>query len=197
MDPLTVATSFATIVSLIGMYRTEKSGRDAESYEDFLAWLRTHRHDQIVEMLSDNQQIGKSTRGLIEAQHDEVKQSLEAINEVVCNIAAQIQATAPLASAMAIESSVSDQAVGILAQLNGHDASTFLESCTLSGTNYLLLNGDRGELKVEDERFIEDDLNTLCEYGLLRFDINSQGCRIFHLTRNGAKLGEKAKLNPV
>jgi hypothetical protein len=189
MDPLTLATSFATIISLIGMYRSEKSEREDESYDDFVGWLQRHQHEKLVELLADNQQIAKSTKALIEAQHQSVMESLSAINKVVCDIAAQIGNVAPLAQAMAVESSISDQAIGILTQLNRHEASKFLEARYLSGTDYALLNGDRGQLSITDSRFIEDDLNTLCEYGLLRLDFNAQGSRLFHLTRSGAQVG--------
>jgi hypothetical protein len=192
MDPLTLATSFATIISLIGMYRSEKSGREDVSYDDFVGWLQRHQHEQLVELLADNQQIAKSTKGLIEAQHEAVMEGLSAINKVVCDIAAQIGSVAPLAQAMAVESSISDQAIGILVQLDGHDASKFLEASYLNGTDYILLNGDRSQLTIADKRFIEDDLNTLCEYGLLRLDLNAQGSRLFHLTRSGAHVGARA-----
>jgi hypothetical protein len=45
-----------------------------------------------------------------------------------------------------------------------------------------------GNLEVSDERFVDDDLQTLCELGMLRPDI-SQGSRKFVITRQGAKVG--------
>lgn len=43
-------------------------------------------------------------------------------------------------------------------------------------------------LEITEQRFVEDDLNTLVEYGLLRHDYNPKGDNIYIFTRAASRL---------
>ena len=59
----------------------------------------------------------------------------------------------------------------------------------MSGTTYQTTDGQTKVLTINVPRFIEDDLNTLSELGLLRVDYGSRGDRFFIITRSGATVG--------
>ena len=54
MDPLSGATAFATIVSLVGQYRAERERGNHADPHDFLAWLMESKHDEIRQALESN-----------------------------------------------------------------------------------------------------------------------------------------------
>ena len=51
MDPLTAATTFATLVGLICNYRQEKGGRKALDHQKFIEWLEYHRHEELKNLI--------------------------------------------------------------------------------------------------------------------------------------------------
>ena len=55
-----------------------------------------------------------------------------------------------------------------------------------------MLVGASGNLDVTDPRFIEDDLNTLVELGILRLKHGSKGTKQFVITRQAVVLAESA-----
>ena len=74
---------------------------------------------------------------------------------------------------------------------NEENPRGFWENTYLDSITYDILDvvGTRGHLKCRDLRFIEDDLLTLCELGLLRLDVKPGNVRFFWITRAGATLG--------
>ena len=57
----------------------------------------------------------------------------------------------------------------------------------MGGTHYQVMDGD-GMIEIEEQRFVDDDLNQLVDLSLLRGDYNSQGGRVFYITRAAIKL---------
>ena len=191
MDPLPIASGFATIVSLIGMYRAERRANEAASYEDFVAWLRTSRHDKIVELLADNAQLAASTKEVLTRQHDEVMDGIAGLERMMTDLGARFELFAPLAQALSAQSSISDQVVSILRQMNQADARRFLAFTTRGGLECMYLDGVEGGPDIEEPRFLEDDLDTLVGFGLLMQDWNESGDPIYIITRSGALLGNQ------
>lgn len=189
MEPLTLASAFASIVGLLGVFKSETRADESQDFNQFIAWLQTHRHEQLANLILDNAQLVQSLRTLTEARHDEVLAKLESLDEVLSGVASHLAAFKPLADAVRANTHISHQAISILRQLNATSASRFLEVRTSSGLRYHLMDDKTGMLQIDDERFIEDDLLSLCEYGLLRLDYGSRGSRIFIITRVGAAVG--------
>ena len=190
MEPLTLATSFATIVGLLNVFKSQADAREAKDLNQFLDWLQRHRHDQLVNLIQDNQQLAASLVPLIEGQHEEVMAQLARLNDLLSSLARHVAGFTPLVEASHSATMISDQAVSILHQMNAARASRCLEIRSQGGIVYEMLDGTHGRLTITDERFIEDDLATLCEFGLLRLDYNATGGRIFIITRAGASLAE-------
>ena len=51
IEPITAATAFATIISLIGQYRSEQSGTEQRDFDDFQLWLENNHQNEVLESI--------------------------------------------------------------------------------------------------------------------------------------------------
>ena len=188
MDPLSIAMMFSSIVGLVGLFKSERRANATATKDEFFDWLRTHQHDQLAALILDNAELARSLEGLLAGQHEEVLAKLNNLDRVLTEVASHIEGFKPLADAMQVESQLSEQAIGILRQLNEAGSSQFLELDSVLGNDYVM-GGGGDMLDVPDPRFIESDLNTLIGFGLLLPGTTSQGTRLFTITRAGAAVG--------
>lgn len=190
MEPITLATAFASIVGLLRVYKAEAQDLEGRDFGKYIDWLRRQEHNQLVDLIQGNADLASSVRDLIEDQHHEVMAKLESLDNVLASVARHIDVFRPLADVVR-GSQLSDQAISVLRQLNEANSSRFFEITDSTGTHYAMLDVS-GTVQVSEPRFISDDLLTLCEFGLLRLEHNSQGGRVFVITRAGAALGGSA-----
>lgn len=190
MEPLTTASAFASIVGLLAIFKSEQRAEESETVEQYVDWLRRQEHEQLATLIQNNTLLSKSLQALLSQQHDEVMSKLHALDQVLSDVARHVKGFQEIAEAVTVQTFLSDQAVSILRQINEANSSKLIEIKTLSGTTYQTLDGQKMVLTIGDPRFIEDDLNTLCELGLLRMDFGGAGSRLFLITRAGASVGE-------
>jgi hypothetical protein len=191
MEPITVATAFASLIGLIRVYKAEVQEPEARDYARYLDWLRRQEHGQVVDLIEGNTDLARSVRDLIEDQHRQVMAKLELLDRILADVARNIDVFQPIADAVRV-SQLSDQAVSVLRQMNAANSRKFLEIEMLSGTEYEMLDTE-GAIRGSEPRFMTDDLLTLCELGLLRLELNGQGNRVFVITRAGAAVGGESK----
>lgn len=185
MDPV---TAFATIVGLVSCFKSERRASSDDEYRDFIAWLSDKRHIEVVQGLASNHNLMNATQALLSRNHDEVVASLRALDTSIVELASRIDAFRGIASALAPNSQLSTQALSILKQLNDSNGSVILEIKLMDGARYQVLDARAGgQIDVEDFRFIDDDLQKLCDLGLLRPDFNSKGGRLFRITRSSVR----------
>lgn len=189
MEPLTTAAAFASIVSLLGLFKSERRADESATLDQYIDWLRRREHEQLADLIQGNTDLSHSLKSLLSQNHDEVMAKLHSLDQVLSEVASHLVDFKPIADAMAIQSRISDQAIQILHQLNEAEASRFMELKTFGGTSYQIWDGKRGVIEITDTRFIEDDLATLCNLGLLMPDYGSRGDRFFTITRAGAAVG--------
>jgi len=187
MGPITTATAFGAIVGLVGTYKAGVDDRKGRDFDAYIDWLRRQEHKQLVDLILGNKDMAEAVRVLVEDQHNEVMAKLEELNKIMVGVAKHIETFQPLASVIGGKE-LSDQAVSVLRQLNKANSTGFLEIETMAGATYSMLDKP-GEIQINELRFIDDDLTILCEYDLLRPDYNTQGGRLFKITRTGAALG--------
>lgn len=182
MDLLTSATTFATIVGLLSNFKSERSGGELS---DFIAWLKQKNHEDVASNIASNKSLVSELSQILATNHDELCEKLSALNDIIAGIASNISLFSALASSTNPESIISDQAVSIIRQLVESGAKEFLEIKVKTGDpdTYTLM-GVPGEIKYNEPRFMEDDLNTLVALGLLRLEFGSRGSRRFQVTRN-------------
>jgi hypothetical protein len=194
MEPITVATSFASIVGLLSIFKSEGKSREGDTLEDFIEWLRRREHEQVVDLILKNTQLSRSLGEIVQVQHEQILARLAELDAVLADVASHVAVFQSLADAVRIQSHLSDQSVSILRQLNDAHASKFVE---LPGgrreTIFEMLDGIRGRIRVTEPRFVDSDLSKLCELGLLLPSFGSNGGRIFTITRSGSTVGGKAE----
>ncbi len=185
-------TAFVSLVGLLAIWKGERSGIKSQDMQQFLEWLRRHDHEQLLNLIQTNTEIGTAIQSLLENQHEEVLQRFTKLDATLASVASRISGFEGLALAMRTQPVISEQAFSILAQMNTIGTSALLEVRTREGLTFI--PADRhgpGNVTIAEPRFIEDDMMVLVELGLLRLDYGSKGSRIFRITREGAALGSK------
>lgn len=188
MDPLTLASSFAAIVGLMGNFSAEHQSSANNNYRDFLVWLLEKNHKELHNLITSDQKLGHGIQALLSQNHEVILAKLESLNSMIASVAAHFDGFKDIALAIQPNGNLSDQAVSMLRQLCDSGGSKFLEMKYMGGSAYQILDATSGvgQIEMPDPRFLEDDLGTLCELGFLRPEFNSQGHRLFHLTRQAA-----------
>ncbi len=182
-----IAESFATIVGLLGQYRTEKGSQAQLEYNDFMEWLAKTNHDDVKSLLEMNTNATIYIKALLNQDHKIFKKKLERIEAAIIAFASTIEGFDALAKAVSPDSVLSDQAVSILKQFQKSCASKALGLKMMSGTQYMFIDAS-GTIEITEPRFVEDDLNTLIEYGLLRHEYNSKDDNVYIFTRAASRL---------
>ena len=187
-----IAESFAAIVGLLGQYRSERGKQAQLEFNDFMEWLSKANHTEVKGLLELNVDATIYIKALLNQDHEIFKQKLDKIDVAITAFASTIEGFDVLANAVNPDATLSGQAVNILEQFQESGATKVLELKMLSGVEYLFLETS-GQLEISEPRFVEDDLKTLLEYGLLRHDYNSKGDNLYIFTRSASRLvGEKS-----
>jgi len=80
---------------------------------------------------------------------------------------------------------LSKQAINILREFCRSPSNQFGKVAHSNGVNLCLMNG--GMIKIAEERFVDDDLHTLCSLGLLSFSMGSNGTELYGATRDAVR----------
>jgi len=203
MEPLSVASAFASVVGLLHLYKSERKARlsekdeqKADDIQHFLEWLRRHDHESVVTMLQGNTEMFRSLEETLSHRHDEIAEQLATLDLVITSIADRLDLLGPVARMIQQETPLSDQAIGILQEMNAADASRFIKNrLGRGGMQLRVMDGKGGSLAIPDPRFLDDDLQTLCNLSLLSEDLSPQGLSIYTITRTGAALGDQSRRN--
>ena len=185
MDPLTGATTFATIVGLLSNFKSERSGSELS---EFIEWLKQKNHEDVASGIVANKALVNDLSQILATNHNELREKLSALNDIIAGIASNISVFSALATSTNPESIISEQAIEIVRQLVESGAKEFIEIKVMSGEpdTYQLMGGP-GAIKYSEPLFMEDDLNTLVGLGLLHLEYGSRGSRRFQITRNAVK----------
>lgn len=186
MDLMTGAGAFATIVGLLSNFKSERSSEDMDQ---FILWLKEKRHEDIASGIEGNKTLLQQLTGILSTNHEELIQRLSTLDQVLSSVASHVEDFSGLAQTLHPNSVISPQAVSILRQLVDSGAKLFMEHKTMSGApnEYLLIDGAHGKIEYEEPRFMDDDLNTLVQLGLLQLEFGSRGSRRFLITREAVR----------
>lgn len=187
MDPFTLATSFATIVGLLGAYKAERREAAGDEFQDFMQWLAERNHTEIRSLLELNTQATIGIKSLLNQDRELLFQRLGDIDEILSLITSRIEGFSQITSALRPNAEISEQAVSVLKQLIESGGSKFLKSGGLNRGPSLHIIDGKGEIEYEEGQFIEDDLHTLVDLGLLNQDYNSMGDPLYIITRAAVK----------
>lgn len=190
MDPLTVATSFATIVALIADFKSQHLSDSDDEFKEFTSWLSENRHTELLSLVQQNANTILSIKVLLATNRKVLEERLEILDKALAGIASTLDGFSQLASAVRPDASLSTQAISILQQFNDAGASHALELKNISSPHalFVFVDGVGGEVTFSEPKFIEDDILSLVNIGLLRLGYNAQGERKFWFTRTAATL---------
>jgi hypothetical protein len=189
LDPLTAATTFSTIVSLISDFRDKHKEVATNDHQKFLEWLSENRHDEVKGLLEQNQATVISIKAILNHQSSDVLERLKNIDNKLGNILSADSLFNPLVQALDPLNSLSEQAINILTQFENAEASIVIEQHYIGDeTAYIFMDGKTGTLEYSDARFIEDDFSVLVELGLLRLEFGKSGGKTYKFTRQASKL---------
>jgi hypothetical protein len=187
MEPLSGATAFATIISLIGQFRSERSSSKDAEFNDFLTWLVEAKHDEIKKLVENNTEASRGIKLLLEEKYNSLMEKLETLDKTLASYSSHISGFSDITLALKPKSILSDQAFSILKQFEESGASELLEDKVYGGTLLMYIDGN-GNMEIENPRFLEDDLRTLVELGLLRHNYNPKGKNIYIFTRKASAI---------
>lgn len=187
MDPLSTASAFATIVGLICNFKSERSLSDKTEYHDFVNWLEEKRHENIIDLVKANNQLSNGIQSFLREDNKLIMSKLNALGDIMSTLSARIEGLSEIAAAVNPGHEISDQCLRILRQLNESESSRFIEIKIRGQSLFQIMDGKGGNIDYEEPRFIEDDLLTLQELGMLRLDYGSKGSRIFYITRRAVE----------
>lgn len=196
MEPLTIATTYATIVGLICNYRSERRASAQDDYHEFLQWINKQRHQELIDELNSNSSLVSGVKILLADNHDQIMAKLKALESSMAAVSSHINGLKEISLALAPNQGLSDQAYSIINQLDESGGSHFMELNNLAAhtPSYQIMDGNGNKaIEIEDTRFIDDDLNQLCNLGLLIPDETREGNRIFRITRTAVNLTKASK----
>ena len=181
---------FATIVSLLAQFREGRKANAAESeLTEFLEWLLDSNHAELKELIDQNAQTTVYIKALLNRDHQLFKQQLEQIDKALAVFAQRFDGFSELALLVNPTAKLSTQSMNILRQFEKTGARIAVDVSSSDGLGLLFDKG--GNLQVEDPRFLEDDLATMVDLGLLRQDYTSRGTKRYIFTRQAAELLER------
>lgn len=184
MEPL---TGFVSIIGLISIFKQERKAKEDQNREAFFRWLDEHRHEGFKEFILRSNELSYEIDRALQQDHEVIISKLENIDNILASLLSKVEGVAGIAHALHPNAEVSDQAVSILRQLANSDAQEFGKLGSLDNVCLPLTSGS-GQIQIADFRFLDDDLNTLCELGFLLYRTNCDGTQEFYgVTRNAVK----------
>lgn len=186
MDPF----AFATIVSLLATFQSGREGK--KDIESFKQWLSENNHSNMITMITminSNESLQRELTSFMNQNHEQVMAQLSTLNDLMISLARHMQGVGSIASSFAVNSGLSDQAIDVLRQfvVSGCTKMHRFISRTLGvvSTDDYLLESEKGADSIEysEARFIEDDVNSLLNIGLITLSKTSKDSITYTITR--------------
>ncbi len=188
MDPLSLASSFATIVGLIGQFRGERAGKTQPSLKDFQQWLEESHQNDIKSLLDQHSKMVEGIKIMLSEDRDIFLDKIQSINNALIAYSSHINGFSQIAEAIYPNFGLSDQAISILKQFEYAEASKALDHHTRAGLLLIFIDGKGGSIEITEQKFLESDLNQLVNLGLLIHSLNSKGSNLYTITREASNL---------
>lgn len=183
MDPLTTATTFSTLVGLVGSFVGERRHQQSVNYDDFVMWLNETRQADVIEILQRSAATAVAIKALLHESKAELTERLNSLDREIARVASAFEGVSEVASALYPDIVFSDQAVSLITQFADSSATKVLVVTYVSDDLELPFLDAQGGLSYADPRFVRDDLDSLADAGLLRKSFNGRGEDIFAITR--------------
>ncbi len=189
MSPLELAGAFAQIVGLICNFISIRKDR-SNDYNEFIEWIKEH-HKEINDLINRNSSLADEIKVILNQDRSIILSKLEERDNLLASISISLREIGGLAKAVKPGVELSEQSISILKQLvKSNGSKILLEDRVKNRIASLLLLDGSGDIEIQEEKFLKDDLDRLVEVGLLRHDLNDRGYNIYILTRNASNFIE-------
>lgn len=178
---------YATLVGLLCNFRQERGQQEALDHQKFLEWLQYHRHEELKNLIANTAALRTEIDNLLQAEYSQMLRKLESIERILITLTSRLNGFRGLATAIAPDAGLSEQAVSILGQFVKSRGDTLFYKDFGGGQFVLQIHdgtGD-GQVGITEPHLIGDDLDQLLSLRLLRAEQNSDGDFLYHPTRNG------------
>jgi hypothetical protein len=189
MDGISLSNSFAAIIGLVCSYLSESRASSGDKISDFFVWLEETRHDEVKQLIIENKQLAISLKNIFQLENENILRKLDSLNRSLASVASHLDGFKDIASALKTNGSLSPQAIIILKRFYASNGSIIREMKYRNYTCFQIMDGIRGMIEIEEERYLEEDLRTLCHLNFLMQSVDKQG-RVFRLTRQAANFLE-------
>lgn len=187
MDPLTGAGALATLVGLIGQYKSSRDAASGKDFEGFLRWLIQAGQDDLKHAIEASHATSVGIKALLNVHYSDFVERLARIESALAGFASSVEGFEALAAITKPNSLLSSQALDFLRFYESSGSGKLLELKIMRRTEFHSLDASGG-WAADEPRFMEDDLCQLVNLGLLTVEHNKKGDRIFHFTRRASDL---------
>ncbi|HEY5744743.1 MAG TPA: hypothetical protein VIU12_01595 [Chryseolinea sp.] len=179
----------ATLIGLICNFRQEKGTREQLSYQQFMDWLETHRHEDIKNLISETHYLQTEITNLLREDIKNLDSKFASIEHMLSLILSKIDGFSQIVQIAHPGIELSSQAIEVLEMFVKSGAVAMLVFENPQGLVFGLVSqaGDEQPdcYSPQERQFFDDDIKTLCHLGFIREDLNSVGTPTYRPTRAG------------
>lgn len=198
MEPLSTTTALASIIGLIGQFKSGRDSAKSQDFNEFMQWLVESNHAELKSLIEANHGTTISIKAILHQSQEALSESLSRIDNVLAAITTALSGFGELSKSIRPNAVLSEQAVSILKELADVDTGKMMvidnRGMQLMPISRIIGKGAR--ITITEQRFIEDDLQTLT--GLTLLNRKKDGTTIHYtLTRKGYDLVKAIHGHPI
>lgn len=186
MEPLSTTTALASIIGLIGQFKTGRDSAKSQDYNEFMQWLAESNHAELMSLIKASHGTTISIKAILNQSQETLSESLERIDNALVAITTTLAGFGDLGKSIHPNAALSGQAISILKQIDEMEASKVLLVTGFGDSELLPLDGDGNGIEIQEPRFLESDMKAVVDAGFLIQGYNSQGESIWTFTRQAA-----------
>lgn len=178
-----LSSGFPQIVGLLTTFYSINN--DKTDLDDFKEWLDETNNEYAIKMIENSTQLQNNLANFMGANHEENMTKLSDLTELVINIASKIEGLDKLTDSFIVKNNLSEQAISILRQFVKSKSSNmhYMNNSSLDGYQHDYILEGSYNIEYNDSVFIEDDIKSLVDKGLITKTFSSKGNITYKITR--------------
>lgn len=187
MDSFTAAAALASIVGLIGQFKSGRDTAKSDDFSDFMQWLIESNQSELKSLIEANQVTAISIKAILSQNQSKLDSSLAQIGDALAAFTSTLEGFSGLSQSLIPSAKLSNQAVQILKDFEQAQAGEALIVESSADDPHLIFLDVNGGVEIAEPRFLKNDLETLVALGLLTYGRNSNGKTTFIYTRAASR----------
>ena len=180
--------AFATIVGLIFNFQSGREGK--ADLEELKNWMNENNYGYMIEIIDNNESLQKDLNAFLEQNHNQIMSQLSTMNKLMVTVASRLEGDGigSIASSFLPNEGLSNQAVDVLRQFVESDSARMIhiQTWNFEGLDNIY-SLDNGGVEYSEPRFIEDDVDSLVDAGLITKTLGKNGGFIYKITRQAVQ----------